>query len=75
MRELDPAGAGAEIGIVQSLDLFEMFRHGRIDSRGQHRAPIARTLSAADDDLVSRQVDILDEQPAALEETKTGAVQ
>jgi hypothetical protein len=43
--------------------------------RGQHGAPVACALAAADHDLVPPEVDVLDAKAAALEQAQAGAVE
>ncbi len=75
MREFDPTRAGTEVRVVQSLDGFEMGLQLRVNSRGEHRAAVTRALTAPDDNLVAREIDVLDSKTAALEQAQAGAVE
>jgi len=48
-------------------DALEMPRQRPLHRHRQHRHPVLVALAATDDDLVGREVDVLDAQPAALE--------
>jgi hypothetical protein len=52
-----------------------MFREAGLGHGRQHRHPILPAFAGADRDLLSHEVDVLDAQPAALQESKAGAVE
>jgi hypothetical protein len=73
-RQLDPARAAREIGLMLLPHAGEPGQRGP-NRRRQHRHAVLITLAAAHDDLVAREVDVLHAQTAALEHSEARAVE
>src|SRR5262249_35834219 len=69
-RQLDPPRALAEVALMERSHSFEMLREVGLDRGRQHRPPVLAALAVADRDLVRREVDVLDSQPATFQESK-----
>ena len=54
---------------------FDMLREMGLDRARQHRHPVLAALAVADRDLVRREVDVLDSQLAAFQESKARSVE
>ena len=59
-RKLDPAGAALEVALVLGATPIELPREVRLDYGRQHGHPILVGLGATNDDLVGREIDVLD---------------
>jgi len=73
--EFHPAGSVLEVALVLSLDRIEMGGEIRPHHTREHGHPVLVTLAAPDDDLVSREIDILHPEAGALEQPEAGAVE
>jgi hypothetical protein len=60
---------------VKPFDSFHVSHQLCGDLCGKHSAAISRALAAPDDDLMAREVHVLDPQAAAFQQPKPGAVQ
>jgi hypothetical protein len=67
-RQRDPACPGCKIISVLSLDGRQMAAEICLGDGREHCDPILISLAATDDDLVSREVDVLDPEATALED-------
>ena len=75
MRQLHPPGARAQVALVLRTDTREVtLQRGPYDGRKEGH-PVAISLPAPDDDLIRRELEILDAQPRALQEAKAGPVE
>src|SRR5262245_30359807 len=59
-RKLDPPRAAPQIVLVLLACRVQMPEQSRAYHRGEHSHAVLGALTAADDDLVAREVDILD---------------
>src|SRR5262245_22049518 len=73
--QFDPPSALAEVALVERSHPFDMLRDVGLDCARQHRPPILAALAVADRDLVRREVDVLDSQPATFQESKARPVE
>jgi hypothetical protein len=67
VRQLDPAGASGQIGLVLPADVDQMCGERHLDHRREHGDAVLVALAATYGDLVRRQVDVLDAEATALE--------
>jgi hypothetical protein len=65
----------SQVGVVLTLDDFQMLGQVGDHDRGQRRGPILVALSPAHHDLVAREIDTLHPHARGLEETKASSVQ
>ena len=72
--EGNPAESVGEIAVMDLLDGPEMFAERRLEGFGEHRRSILRAFSAADHDLVTIEIDVLNAEVQAFTEAETGAV-
>ena len=73
--QLDPARAGAEVGLVLVADGLEVLGEVAAGGGGQHRHAVLVALAGAHRDLVAREVDVLHAQAQRFEQPQAGAVQ
>ena len=73
--QFDPAGAASQVGIMLVLRPLKMLDECWLDYCWEHGGAILRALAVTDDDLVRREVDILNSQTTALEEAQAGAIE
>ena len=74
-RQLDPSRAVSQVGVVLTLDAFQMSRQVGDHDRRQRRGPVFVALSPAHYDLVAREIDVLHPHARGLEETKASSVE
>src|SRR3989441_341340 len=74
-RQLDPPRALAEVALMKRSHSFDMLRVVGVDRAPQHRHPVLDALAVVDRDLVHREVDVLDAQPATFHEAKARSVE
>jgi len=74
-RQLDPPRALAEVALMERSHSFDMLRQVGLDRARQHRHPVLAALAVVDRDLVHREVDVLDAQPATFQEAKARSVE
>src|SRR5713101_5708462 len=65
-RKLDPPGSALHVTTMLLPHGLQMTSEIRLDHGGQHRHPVLVALAASHDDLIRREVDVLDPQAAAL---------
>ena len=75
MRQLDPACPGLEIERVLRTHVCKVANEIHLEPGRQHRTAIARPFARTHEDLVPRQVYVLDAKPAALKQPQAGAVE
>src|SRR6266545_2756736 len=73
--QLHPARAALEVDRVLPLDDVQMRGEVRVHDRRQWRGPVLVALSRTHGDLVPREIDVLQSEPCALEETEPGSVE
>src|SRR5439155_7560490 len=64
-RKLDPPGSALDVTAMLRPHGLEMTSEIHLGHGGQHRHPILVALATSHDDLVRREVDVLDPQAAA----------
>src|SRR5437867_7216204 len=74
-RELYPAGAVPEIGLVLSLDHLDMPDEIGFHDGGRHRHAVAVALAGAHDDLIGGEVHVLHPEAGTPEQTQPCAVE
>lgn len=74
-RQLDPTGAAPQVGLMLALHPLQVLAEGGLGHGRQDGDAILGALPVADDDLVHREVDVLDAQAAAFEQAQPGAVE
>jgi hypothetical protein len=73
-REPDAAVPGLHVGPMDFLDAADLGAEACHEPPGERDNPVLVALAFADDDLAACEVDILDPQPAGLEQSEAGSV-
>src|SRR5262245_57802254 len=68
-RQLDPPGALAEVALMERSHPFEVLREVSLDHTREHRHAVPAVLAVSDRDVVRREVEVLDSQPATFQES------
>src|SRR5713101_2667656 len=67
-RQLYPYRTVGEVALVLRCHRREMLQQRSLEPLGQHRHPIAIPLPTPDDNLMLREINVLDAQPERLEQ-------
>ena len=73
--QLDPTGAGAEIGLVQMAHAQQVPRERGLRGCRENGESIPISLPTANGDLTAPEVDVLHPEPGAFEQAETGTVE
>src|SRR2546425_1975760 len=68
-RKLDPPGSALHVTAILLTHGLQMTSEIRLDHGGEHRHPVLVPPAAPHDELVRREVDVLDPQTAAIPQT------
>ena len=74
MRQLYPAGTQTQVTLVLRTDAREMTLQRGPHDRRKNGYSVAIAFPTPHDDLIGPEVEVLDAQPRALEQTKAGTV-
>lgn len=72
--EGDASEAVVFVFFIDEADSGEMFLKRGFEGLGKHRHPVFGSLAVADEDLVAREVDVLDAEGEAFHEPESGSV-